>query len=98
MRTFIPILIASVLGLSSTAFAATPSNPTTRDARMADAMKNYQAQKSGAPATAKAAAPATTKRLAAKRHVAKKHAAKKVHARSHKAHGATVKAAPATTK
>ena len=83
MRTFTSILIASVLGLSSAAFAAAPSDVTTRDARMADAMKNYQVQKAGAPAKAKAATPATTKR-----HATKKHATKKHHARAHKARGA----------
>ena len=98
MRSFTSILIASVLGLSSAAYAAAPADATTRDARMADAMKNYQAQKVGAPAKAKAAAPVMTKRHATKKHVAKKHSAKKFHARAHKSHGATVKAAPATTK
>ena len=98
MRTLTPILIATLLGLSSAAFAATPA-PTTRDARMADAMKNYQAQKAGASAQPGVkAAPVATKRPAARKHAAKKHVAKKHHARAHKGRVASVKAAPAPAK
>ena len=98
MRTLPPILIATLLALSSAAFAATPA-PTTRDARMADAMKNYQTQKAGASAQPGVkAAPVATKRPAAKKHAAKKHVAKKHHARAHKGRAASVKAAPAAVK
>ena len=93
MRTLNSILIAALLGVSASAFAA---EPTTRDARMADAMKDYQAQKTGAPAPA-AAAP-VAKQHAMKKHHAKKHGAKKHHARAGKAKGATVKATPAPVK
>ena len=88
MRTLTPILIATLLGLSSAAFAATPA-PTTRDARMADAMKNYQAQKAGASTQPGVkAAPVATKRPVAKKH----------HARAHTGRVASVKAAPAPVK
>ena len=101
MRTLTSILTATLLGLSSAAFAATPATPapTTRDARMADAMKNYQSQKAGASAQSGVkAAPVATKRPAAKKHAAKIHVAKKHHARAHKARAASVKAAPAAVK
>ena len=52
MRTLTAILVATTLGLSSTAFTA---EPTARDTRMNEALKNYEAQKAGAPAQAKAA-------------------------------------------
>ena len=51
MRKLTSILIATLLGLSASAFAA---EPATREARMAEARKNYEAQKSG---TAVKAAP-----------------------------------------
>lgn len=98
MRTLTSILTATLLGLSSAAFAATPA-PTTRDARMADAMKNYQTQKAGVSAQPVAkATPAATKRHAAKKHAVKKHVAKKHHARAHKGNTASVKAAPVAVK
>jgi len=100
MRTLTSILLATALGLSSTAFAA---EPTARDARMNDALKNYQAQKAGAPAQAKTAPLAKKQHLAKKPHAtkkahAKKHSAKKQHARTGKAQAPSVKATPATTK
>ena len=98
MRTLPSILIATLLGLSSAAFAATPA-PTTRDARMADAMKNYQSQKAGVSAQPGVKpTPAATKRPAAKKHAVKKHTARKHHARAHKGRVASVKAAPAPVK
>ena len=98
MRILPSILIATLLGLSSAAFAATPA-PTTRDARMADAMKNYQSQKAGVSALPGVKpTPAATKRAAAKKHAVKKHVAKKHHARAHKSRAASVKAAPAPVK
>ena len=87
MRTLSSLLIATLLGLSATAFAA---EPTTRDARMAEARKNFEAQKAGAPVQAKA--PAAKKHVVAKK--AKKHAVKK-HARAVKAKAPVVKATPA---
>ena len=100
MRTLSSILVATLLGLSATAFAA---EPATREARMAEATKNYEAQKSGV--TTKAApAPAASKATVAKRPHAKKHAVKKHAAKKH-AKAATgvsapvsVKAAPAAVK
>ncbi len=98
MRTLPPILIATLLGLSSATFAATPA-PTTRDARMADAMKNYQSQKAGVSAQPGVkAAPVATKRPAAKKQAVKKHVATKHLARAHKSRAASVKAAPAPVK
>lgn len=100
MRTLTSVLIASLLGLSSTAFAA---EPTTRDARMAEAMKDYQSQKTsataaGTPAQVKAAPAAKKQHVTKTRHVAKKAHAPKRHARASKAKGASVKAAPAAVK
>lgn len=99
MRTLNSILIAALLGASATAFAA---EPATRDARMAEAMKGYQAQKAGAPAPA-AAAPAAQKQTVARKHAAKKvhakkHGAKKQHARAGKAKAPAVQATPAPVK
>lgn len=88
MRTLTSILVATVLGLSSTAFAA---EPTARDARMNEALKNYEAQKAGAPAQAKAA-PVAKKQHVAKKAVAKKHVSKKQQARAGKPKASTVKA------
>ena len=100
MRTLSSILVATLLGLSATAFAA---EPATREARMAEATKNFEAQKAGA--TTKATpAPAASKATVAKRPHAKKHAMKK-HAAKKQAKAATgasapvsVKAAPAAVK
>ena len=73
MRSTTSILIAGLLGLTSAAFAATPAEPATREARMAEARKNYEAQKPGMPSTTQAQpAKAATPHKAAKRH----HAAK----------------------
>lgn len=91
MRKLTSLLIAGLVGLSSTAFAA---EPTTREARMNEARQNFEAQKAGTPA--KVAAPVAKKNVVAKKH-GKKHAAKK-HARAGKAKAATVKAAPAAVK
>ena len=75
MRTLSSILVATLLGLSATAFAA---EPATREARMAEATKNYEAQKATTKATTKATpAPAASKATVAKRPHAKKHAVKK---------------------
>ena len=103
MRTLSSILVATLLGLSATAFAA---EPATREARMAEATKNYEAQKATTKATpAPAASKATVaKRPHAKKHAMKKHAAKKHAAKKHAkaATGASapvsVKAAPAAVK
>ena len=94
MRTTTAILFATVLGLSSSAFAATPTDTTTREARMNEALKNHRAAKAGAPVQVKAsAAPAAKKHT-----VAKKRHAKKQHARAPKGNAVAVKAAPASTK
>ena len=103
MRTLSSILVATLLGLSATAFAA---EPATREARMAEAAKNYEAQKATTKATpAPAASKATVaKRPHAKKHAMKKHAVKKHTAKKHAkaATGASapvsVKAAPAAVK
>ena len=103
MRTLSSILVATLLGLSATAFAA---EPATREARMAEATKNYEAQKATTKATpAPAASKATVaKRPHAKKHAMKKHAMKKHAAKKHAkaATGASapvsVKAAPAAVK
>ena len=102
MRTLSSILVATLLGLSATAFAA---EPATREARMAEATKNYEAQKATTKATTKAApAPVASKATVAKRPHAKKHAVKKHVAKKHAkaATGASapvsVKAAPAAVK
>ena len=98
MRKLTSILIATVLGLSASAFGA---EPATREARMAEAQRNYEAQKNGA---AVKAAPAASKQVTAKRPHAKKHAGKKHAAKTHAkaASGAStapsVKAAPAGVK
>ena len=98
MRTLSSILVATLLGLSATAFAA---EPATREARMAEATKNYEAQKATTKATPAPAASKTTvaKRPHAKKHAMKKHAAKK-HAKA--ATGASapvsVNAAPVSVK
>lgn len=98
MRTLPSILIATLLGLSSATFAAAPA-PTTRDARMAEAMKNYQAGKAGVSAQPGVkATPAAAKHHVARKHAAKKHVAKKRNARAHKGHAASVKAAPVNVK
>ena len=101
MRTLTLIVAATVLGLSSTAFAA---EPTTREARMNEARKNFEAQKAGAPVQAKAT-PATKMQHVAKKkqavkkaHATKKGSAKKQHARSGKAAGTSVKSTPAAVK
>ena len=94
MRTLTSILVATILGLSSTAFAA---EPTARDTRMNEALKNYEAQKAGTPAQAKAAPVAKKQQVAKKPHatkkvIAKKHSTKKQQARAGKAKVSTVKA------
>ena len=94
MRTTTAILFATVLGLSSSAFAATPTDTTTRDARMSEALKNHRAAKAGAPVQVKAS-PAP---VAKKHKVAKKRNAMKRHARAPKSNAPAVKAAPASTK
>ena len=94
MRTTTAILFATVLGLSSSAFAATPTDTTTRDARMSEALKNHRAAKAGAPVQVKAS-PAP---VAKKHKVAKKRNARKQHARAPKSNAVAVKAAPASTK
>lgn len=101
MRTLTLIVAATILGLSSTAFAA---EPTARETRMNEARKNFEAQKAGAPVQAKAV-PATKKQHAAKKkhsvkkaHATKKGSAKKQHARSGKATGTSVKAMPVAVK
>ena len=93
MRTLNSILIAALLGVSASAFAA---EPTTRDARMAEAMKDFQAQKNGAPAQVKAAPVAKKQHATTTKHAAKKSAKK--HARAGKAKSASVKATPAPVK
>lgn len=94
MRTTTAILFATVLGLSASAFAATPAATSTREARMSEALKNHRAAKAGAPVQVKAS-PA----LVAKKHkAAKKTHAKKQHARAPKGNAVAVKATPATTK
>ena len=102
MRTLSSILVATLLGLSATAFAA---EPATREARRAEATKNYEAQKATTKATIKATpAPAASKATVAKRPHAKKHAVKKYAAKKQAkaATGASapvsVKAAPAAVK
>ena len=77
MRFTTSILIAGLFGLSSAAFAATPAEPTSREARMAEAQKDYQAQKAATPMQPKAQAPkAATRHHASAKHVAAKHAVK----------------------
>lgn len=49
---FRTLIVGSVLGLGASAFAANSTEPSSRDARMAAALKNYELQKSS-----KAAAP-----------------------------------------
>ena len=96
MRTTTAILFAAVLGLSSSAFAATPTDTTTREARMSEALKNHRAAKAGAGAPAQVkASPAP---VAKKHKVAKKAHAGKQHARAPKGNAVAVKATPASTK
>lgn len=94
MRTTTAILFATVLGLSSSAFAAAPTDTASREARMSEALTNHRAAKAGAPVQVKA-----SKAPVAKKHpTAKKHTAKKQHARTARGSAPAVKAVPATTK
>ena len=43
---FRTLIVGSVLGLGASAFAANAPEPSSRDARMAAALKNYELQKS----------------------------------------------------
>ena len=94
MRTTTAILFATVLGLSSSAFAATPTDTSTREARMSEALNKHRTAKAGAPMQVKAG-----KAPVAKKHqAAKKRHAKKQHARVAGTKAPAVKAAPAATK
>jgi hypothetical protein len=106
MRSLATVVVATLLGLTSTAFAAAPAAPaesTTREARMEGALKDYRAQKvaTSAQPAMKSAPAAKSTPVAKKQHAAKKHhVAKKQHAKHHagKAHAASVKATPAPVK
>ena len=94
MRTTTAILFASFLGLSSGAFAATPTDSVAREARMSEALKNHRAATAGAPVQVKATkAPVTKKHKAAK-----KRSARKQHARAAQSRAVAVKATPANAK
>ena len=43
---FRTLIVGSVLGLGASAFAANSTEPSSRDTRMAAALKNYELQKS----------------------------------------------------
>lgn len=65
---FRTLIIGSVLGLGASAFAADSAEPSSRDARMAAALKNYELRNSS-----KAAAPMH------RSHTGRGHAASKKH-------------------
>jgi hypothetical protein len=95
MRLTRSILIAALLGLSSAAFAAAPVDASTREGRMAEARKDYEAKKAGTAVAPKLA----VKHVAAKKHhaaAAKPHA-KVRHARHAQAKHSHAPAAKAAT-
>ena len=94
MRTTTAVLFATVLSLSSSAFAATPAATSTRETRMNEALNQHRAVKAGAPVQVKAGKAPVTK----KHRTAKKHHAKKPHANAARPNAPAVKATPATTK
>ena len=65
---FRTLIVGSVLGLGASAFAANAPEPSSRDARMAAALKNYELQKSS-----KAAAPMHHSRTGRGHAASKKH-------------------------
>jgi hypothetical protein len=93
MRTTTAILFATVLGLSSSAFAATPTDTAAREARMSEALKSHRAATASATGQAEAGkATVSKKHQAAKKRTAKKHAS------AVKSTAPIVKATPASTK
>lgn len=78
MRTLTSILIVGLLGLSSAAFAAKPVDTSTRDERMAAALKDYRTQ-----GTANMSKPATAPAM---KHRHRMHKAK--HSAKHHRHAA----------
>lgn len=94
MRTLTYMLVASLLGASSLAFAAAPAPTNTREARMESALKNYRAGKVTPPKSASLGAPMVKKPHAGgKTRAVKKAHTGKHHARGAGRTGATVKAA-----
>ncbi len=93
MRTTTAIVFATVLGLVSSAFAATPTDTAAREARMSEALKNHRTATAGATGQVKAGkATVSNKHQAAKKRPAKKHAS------AVKGNAPAVKATPASTR
>ena len=99
MRTLTSLLVASLLGTSSLAFGAAPIPTTTREARMAVALKDYRAGTVATPQAVASGAPMVKKPHAARkaRAVKKAHAGKH-HVRAAGSAGAPAKAAPVPAK